>query len=100
MDIDRIIKTAERLEERAAAIPVWKKGTIVFAEPEPELVRDPRWRQPTPAMEAVALHMAVQGHFENWAVGIISDDKFKRAMRDLLNQQTKLLLFLEKGSWV
>ena len=30
-DIDRVLRTAERLEKRAAAIPSWMKGYIVFA---------------------------------------------------------------------
>ena len=30
--IDRILTAAERLERRAAEIPEWMKGTIVFAE--------------------------------------------------------------------
>jgi len=34
-DIDRLLKTAERLEQRADAIPSWRKGTIVFAEAPP-----------------------------------------------------------------
>jgi len=30
--IERLLAAAERLERRAAEIPAWQKGTIVFAE--------------------------------------------------------------------
>jgi hypothetical protein len=31
-DVERLLAAAKRLEQRAAEIPSWKKGTIVFAE--------------------------------------------------------------------
>jgi len=60
IDIDRLLETVKRLEARADEIPWWKKGTIVFAEPEGG------WEPPTPevAQDTGEICYSLQG--DDW----------------------------------
>lgn len=62
-------------------------------------MRNPLWKQDTPAQQLIALRMAVEGHLSNLEDGIITCDQFLAKTTPFLRQIEELSPFLNNGSW-
>ena len=61
--------------------------------------KDPRWRQPTPMMQLVALIGSFEGHKSNHEEGIVTDTQYIRYCDDHIGQLFNLRPFVEQGRW-
>ena len=66
---------------------------------KPELTKHEDWKQPTPAMQLIVLHMALEGEFLNLDEGISTVSEYVRATEPLFESLRELQPFIEKGSW-
>lgn len=61
--------------------------------------KNPRWKQPTPAMEHVCIVSSLEGHYSNWEDGVIGNLLFSIECKHNIDMLKALQPFLEKGSW-
>lgn len=64
-------------------------------------VKNPNWKQKTPADQLVAIRMSLEGHADNyWDGWVISAQQFKEYLLDHLEQIKNLEPFLQnKAKW-
>ena len=61
--------------------------------------KDPRWRQPTPMFQLIALIGSMEGHKSNHTEGIITDRYYCEKLDDHIDQLFELRPFVEQGKW-
>lgn len=61
--------------------------------------KDPRFKQPTPVMQLIALTGSFEGHAANLEEGIITELQFCRSMADHIKMLVNLTPFVEQGHW-
>jgi hypothetical protein len=74
-------------------LEITKQGSI------PRGIKDPRFKQPTPVMQLLALTGSFEGHLSNLEDGIITEIQFANYMADHIKMLVNLTPFVEQGHW-
>lgn len=63
------------------------------------MVKDQRWKQPTPQMQLITIRASLDGHLSNFEDGIISSYRLIMMLKEHLEQIEQLEPFLVSNNW-